>query len=266
VDADNPARPAASGIEAWLELAVDGNVAAASGDLTEFPGAVQLADAYQYAALYLGGLGLSVGVGSTPGWGRLSVTADAAALGRLRAGRYGTPSDDDTIRLGGLLLQLAETKPDVTESAGSAGTDGPGSATPVADELGLAGPAAIRVASFDGAAAAAELAELFGVTVRGYHEPAINAAVYAVPLGRFAVEFVSSLTGAGADRTGSFLAGGGERIQSLALPMADLHLVRDLLIQQELPFSQWGSSVLAVPGQILAPGTVELSTTLAGQR
>jgi hypothetical protein len=184
----------------------------------------------------------------------MSVAVNAATLRRLHDGQYGTPSANGTVQVAGLTLELAEA-----EAAGSA----PG--TPTADGLGLGGPAAVRVASRDSAAAAELLAGLFGASPDSYLEPALNTSVHAVRLAHFAVEFVSSRTAAESDRIGSFLSAGGERIQSLALPMADLHRVRDLLTRQEIPFTQWGDSVLSLPARVLGGGALELSTTLAGR-
>ena len=247
---------AASGIGGWLELSTDADTTEMADRFVQFPGAARLADANGTATLYVGGIGVTVRAGTRAGWGKLSVAVDAAVLRRLHDGQYGAPSDDDTLVVGGLALQLAEAKAEAAD---------PAPATPAAGRLGLGGPGAVRVASYDAMTAARRLAGLFGVQPGTYTEPALNCSVWSVRLAGFAVEFVSSRTAARADRTGAFLASGGERTQSLALPMADLHPVRERLAQLGIPFTQWGDSVLALPARVLGGGAVELSTTLARQ-
>jgi hypothetical protein len=247
--------PAATGIGGWLELNADPDATEVARRFAQFLGVARLADANGTATLYVGGIGVSVRAGTRAGWGKLSVPVDAAVLRRLHDGQCGAPADD-TLTVGGLTLQLAEAKAEAAD---------PAPATPAADRLGLGGPAAVRVASYDAMAAAGHLAALFGVEPGRYTEPALNYSVWSVGLAGFAVEFVSSRTAATADRTGAFLASGGERTQSLALPMADLHPVRAVLAGHGIPFTQWGDSVLALPARVLGGGIVELSTTLARQ-
>jgi catechol 2,3-dioxygenase-like lactoylglutathione lyase family enzyme len=126
--------------------------------------------------------------------------------------------------------------------------------------LGIAGPVAIGVASHDPEAAATWLSELTGVAeVQSEERVPMNTRAAAVSFPDHVVEFVTPLVTPATDQhLADFLRDRGERIFSVAFPVADLYEARAALTLRGVRFVQFGRSTLVLPPTTTGGARIEL--------
>jgi methylmalonyl-CoA/ethylmalonyl-CoA epimerase len=141
--------------------------------------------------------------------------------------------------------------------------DEPGWAPPPAGEtnpLGIVGAVAIGVASHDPEAGAKWLADLTGVSeVQSEERVPMNTRAASVGFADHVVEFVTPLVTPATDQhLADFLRDRGERIFSVAFPVADLYEARAALTLRGVRFVQFGRSTLVLPPATTGGVRIEL--------
>jgi methylmalonyl-CoA/ethylmalonyl-CoA epimerase len=125
--------------------------------------------------------------------------------------------------------------------------------------LGIVGPVAIAVAARDPRAAAAWLSELTGGSAVGEEErPHANTLAVSVTFPDHVVEFVAPLATPAHDHLGLFLEQRGERLFSVAFPVADLYHTRAELARGGVRFEQFGRESLVLLPDGTGAGRIEL--------